>query len=62
MTEKWVEDYANDVRRLIRGNYGNCPGCEQPLTVTDVSNQIDAETQERAELCVECWKKTLEGK
>lgn len=33
-----------------------CPNCGKHLSTRDVLNQIDAETQERAELCVACWK------
>jgi len=54
----WVQDYGNDLIRMIRGDFGNCPECGKPLTREDIANQIDAESQARAELCIACWEKS----
>lgn len=53
----WVEEYGDDMLRLVRRDYGKCPKCSTPLKREDVLNQIDAESIERAEFCIKCWLK-----
>lgn len=52
----WIQDYGNELIAMSRGDYGTCPECGKTLTRGDIYNQIDAESKERAELCIACWE------
>jgi hypothetical protein len=33
-----------------------CPNCHEVLTTMDIRNQVDADTEEQAKLCVRCFE------